>query len=182
MKHPGDKVTSSEGDMYCIVITPIEDIISVETGTESLAPCIMWCHLNCNFRFHSIAIFYSIQLQFSIPFNCNFWLHSRKYEERCAREGVTFTPLPKALAVDTLGGWHPIALETIARLGRQLARNIGKEEVECVRHLRQRLAILLVRDNVALCTRTPTFTAMMISDLQLYSAISNSNPVCKFAL
>ena len=56
MKHPGDKVTSSEGDMYCIVITPIEDIISVETGTESLAPCI-WCHVNCNFRFHSIAIF-----------------------------------------------------------------------------------------------------------------------------
>ena len=58
-------------------------------------------------------------------------------------EGITFTPL----AVDTLGGWHPTALETITRLGRQLARNIGKEDTECVRHLRQRLAILLVRDN-----------------------------------
>ena len=79
---------------------------------------------------------------------------ARKYEERCAREGITFIPL----AVDTLGGWHSTALETITRLGRQLARNIGKEDEECVRHLRQRLAILLVRDNVALlCARTPTF-------------------------
>ena len=81
---------------------------------------------------------------------------ARKYEERCSREGITFIPL----AVDTLGGWHPIALKTITRLGRQLARNIGKEDVECVRHLRQRLAVLLVRDNVALlCARTPTFPA-----------------------
>ena len=79
---------------------------------------------------------------------------ARKYEERCAREGIRFIPL----AVDTLGGWHPVALETITRLGRHLARNIGKEDEECVRHLRQRLAILLVRDNVALlCARTPTF-------------------------
>ena len=81
---------------------------------------------------------------------------ARKYEVRCAREGITFIPM----AVDTLGGWHPVALETITRLGRHLARNIGKEDSECVRHLRQRLAILLVRDNVALlCARTPTFPA-----------------------
>ena len=53
---------------------------------------------------------------------------------------------------------YPVALETITR--RHLARNIGKEDSECVRHLRQRLAILLVRDNVALlCARTPTFPA-----------------------
>ena len=78
----------------------------------------------------------------------------RKYEERCAREGITFLPL----AVDTLGGWHPAALDSIRRLGRQVARNVGKEDQEVVRHLRQRLAILLVRDNVAmLCARTPTY-------------------------
>ena len=78
----------------------------------------------------------------------------RKYEERCASEGISFTPL----AVDTLGGWHPVALAAITRLGRQLARNVGKEDDDCIRHLRQRLAVLLVRDNVALlCARTPTF-------------------------
>ena len=49
----------------------------------------------------------------------------RKHEERCPNEGITFTPL----AVDTLGGWHPVALATINRLGSQLAKNVGKEEV-----------------------------------------------------
>ena len=37
----------------------------------------------------------------------------RKPKERCPNEGMTFTPL----AVDTLGGWHPVALATINRLG-----------------------------------------------------------------
>ena len=50
----------------------------------------------------------------------------RKHEERCPNEGITFTPL----AVDTLGGWHPVALATINRLGSQLAKNVGKEEVD----------------------------------------------------
>ena len=70
----------------------------------------------------------------------------RKYEERCAVEGITFIPI----AVDTLGGWHPTALETITKQGRQLARNVGKEDQEVVRHLCQSLAVLLVRDNVVL--------------------------------
>ena len=78
----------------------------------------------------------------------------RKCEDRCAAEGITFLPL----AVDTLGGWHFAALDTINRLGRQMARNVGREDKEVVRHLRQRLSVLLVRDNVGmLCTRTPTF-------------------------
>ena len=78
----------------------------------------------------------------------------RKYGERCQAEGLEFIPL----AVDTLGGWHPKALEVISRLGRQLARNVGKEGGEVMRHLHQRLGVLLVRDNVAmLCSRTPSF-------------------------
>ena len=81
-------------------------------------------------------------------------LKLRKYGERCEGEGILFLPM----AVDTLGGWHPEALEVITRLGRQLARNVGKLDEEVVRHLRQRLGVLLVRDNVAmLCARTPTF-------------------------
>ena len=59
----------------------------------------------------------------------------RKYEARCSAEAITFLPL----AVDTFGGWHKVGLKTITRLGRQLARNLGKEEDEVVRHLRQRL-------------------------------------------
>ena len=40
----------------------------------------------------------------------------RKYGERCAAWGIVFVPL----AVDTLGGWHTLAL---VRLGRQEASN-----------------------------------------------------------
>merc|ERR1712209_259230 len=52
----------------------------------------------------------------------------RKYEARCSAEAITFLPL----AVDTFGGWHKVGLNTITRLGRQLARNLGKDEDEVV--------------------------------------------------
>ena len=78
----------------------------------------------------------------------------RFYGERCAREGIAFLPM----AVDSFGGWHKAALAALTRLGRQLARTLGGEEKVQVRHLRQRLGVLLARDNVAMiCSRTPTF-------------------------
>ena len=78
----------------------------------------------------------------------------RNYGDRCAAEGIAFLPM----AVDSLGGWHKAGLEAITRLGRQLARILGGDEKVQVRHLRQRIAILLVRDNVAMLnSRTPTF-------------------------
>jgi hypothetical protein len=81
-------------------------------------------------------------------------LKSRKYADRCAAEGLEFVPM----AVDSFGGWHSVALQTITKLGRQLARVVGKEEAEAVRHLRQRAAVLLIRDNVTMMlSRTPTF-------------------------
>ena len=81
-------------------------------------------------------------------------LKARKYSARCEREGLIFI----LLAVDTFGRWHPKSLEVTTALGRQLARNVGLEGGEAMRHLRQRLGIMLVRDSVAmLCTRTPTF-------------------------
>ena len=59
------------------------------------------------------------------------------------------------LAVDTLGGWHPSSLAILSRLGLQVASFTGREGHKVFRHLRQRLAVLLVRDNVAmLCART----------------------------
>ena len=39
------------------------------------------------------------------------------------------------MAVDTFGGWHPTALDIITKLGRQLARNVGKLDEEVVAHL-----------------------------------------------
>ena len=76
----------------------------------------------------------------------------RKYGVRCTAENIVFAPL----AVDSFGGWHEAALELLTKLGRQLARVVGREEDETVRHLRQRLAVVLVRDNmVMLMSRAP---------------------------
>ena len=45
------------------------------------------------------------------------------------------------MAVDTFGGWHSVALQTTTKLGLQMARVVGKEEAEAVRHLRQRATV-----------------------------------------
>ena len=41
-----------------------------------------------------------------------------------------------------------MALKTLAKLGRQLARVVGRDENDTVRHLRQRMSVVLVRDNM----------------------------------
>ena len=75
-----------------------------------------------------------------------------KYDARCAAEGIAFVPL----AVDTFGGWHGAALNFLSKLGRQVARQVGKEEEDGVRQLRQRVSVLLTRDNVAMMgSRSP---------------------------
>ena len=68
----------------------------------------------------------------------------KKYQKRCSKEGLKFV----AMAVDTFGGWHPAALQILSKLGRQLGRVTGREEEETVRHLHQRLGVVLVRDNM----------------------------------
>ena len=57
-----------------------------------------------------------------------------------------FSPLP----VETLGGWHATAVLQIKKLARAQARTTGKDEDEAIRHLFQRLAVLLVKANAAL--------------------------------
>ena len=48
-------------------------------------------------------------------------------------------------------------MDQIMRLARAGARNMGKEEDEAVRHLFQKLGILLVMGNAALlCNRIPS--------------------------
>ena len=50
-------------------------------------------------------------------------------------------------SLDTFGGWHGAALDVLQKLGRQVARQVGKEEEDGVRQLRQRVSVLLTRDN-----------------------------------
>ena len=64
----------------------------------------------------------------------------------CRQQGISFIPL----AADTLGGWHSVAIEQIQKLGRALARQSGEDEDQTIRHLFQKLSLLLMRGNSAL--------------------------------
>ena len=78
----------------------------------------------------------------------------RQSQQAYETEGICFLPLP----VETLGGWHEVAVDQIKKLGRALARNTGAEEDVAIRHLFQRLGILLAKGNAALfLNRVPTF-------------------------
>ena len=70
------------------------------------------------------------------------------------------------LAVDTLGGWHSVALKAFGKLGRQIAKVVGRGEGEMVQHLRQRLSVVLIRGNVnMLASRAPEAAPSQISSL-----------------
>ena len=69
-----------------------------------------------------------------------------KAGEACRAEGISFVPL----AADTLGGLHSVAVQQVKKLGAALARHQGQEEQEVVRHLFQRLGLVLMRGNAQL--------------------------------
>ena len=73
--------------------------------------------------------------------------------QNCGREGIQFYPV----VVKALGGWHEDAAALITRLARQLASHTGKEVDEQIKHLFQRMGILLMRGNSALINRTPDY-------------------------
>ena len=66
--------------------------------------------------------------------------------EACRQQGLAFIPV----AADTLGGWHKVAAQQIKKLGAVLARHKGEDEQVEVRHLFQRLSLLLMRGNATL--------------------------------
>ena len=77
-----------------------------------------------------------------------------KARDYCAREGIVFVPLP----VEALGGWHETARVHIKKIGRARARNTGKDENDAIRHLFQRLGVLVAKGNAALfLNRVPSF-------------------------
>ena len=80
----------------------------------------------------------------------------RFYAARCEAAGLAYVPV----AIDTFGGWHSLALETIGKLSQELARATDNELGVVRRHFRQRLAIGFLRDNVAMIgARKPFFAS-----------------------
>jgi hypothetical protein len=72
--------------------------------------------------------------------------------EDCRREGIVFLPM----AAESLGGWHPVAVQQGDKLASSLARHTGeKERVTCPQFW-QRLSVTLQKGNTALIlNRTP---------------------------
>ena len=60
--------------------------------------------------------------------------------------------------MEALGGWHEEAVPLITRLARQLANHTGKKADEQIKHLFQRMGIMLMRGNSALIiNRIPNY-------------------------
>jgi hypothetical protein len=74
------------------------------------------------------------------------YAYNRKMTEACRVAGLVFIPMP----METLGGWHKKTVEQVRKIGSALARHTGQEESEAIRHLGQRLAVLLAKGNAAL--------------------------------
>ena len=70
----------------------------------------------------------------------------RQSSDDCHAQDIHFVSLP----VETLGGWHPQAIQVIRKIGRQLARQSGREDSEVIGHTFERLGILLMKGNATL--------------------------------
>ena len=70
----------------------------------------------------------------------------RLYGELCEAEGMSFIPLP----FDTLGAPHEVTVQQLTKLAKALSRANGSEEADSIRHLFQRVSMLLTRSNASL--------------------------------
>ena len=66
--------------------------------------------------------------------------------QACQEQGISFLPI----AVETLGGFHKVAVEQTKRIGAALSRHQGIEENIAIKQLFQRMALTLMRGNAAL--------------------------------
>ena len=76
----------------------------------------------------------------------------RDAAELCRQQGIAFIPI----ALESLGGWHEVALAQVRKIGSALGRHTGQDEKEVTGHLISRCSLLLQKGTAALLTnRTP---------------------------
>ena len=79
-----------------------------------------------------------------------------RYGDSCKEAGLVFRPLP----MDTLGAWSDTMVAEVKRMGSSLARQTAGEDGEVIRHLIQRVAVVLARVNAAMIlNRRPVHTS-----------------------
>ena len=81
--------------------------------------------------------------------------------QACQEQGIAFLPI----AMETLGGFHKVALEQVKRIGAAVARHQGIEERVATRQLFQRLSITLMRGNAALVMSRRPDTDMALPEV-----------------
>ena len=83
--------------------------------------------------------------------------------ELCQQQGIAFIPI----VAESLGGWHPTAVEQLQKLGSALARQTGQEESEAIAHLITRASILLQKGLTSLLiNRIPGHPSAVIGGVQ----------------
>ena len=70
----------------------------------------------------------------------------RGADELCRAEGLKFVPI----VAESLGGFHPVAVEQLKKIASALARHTAQEESEAIHHLFSRCSLLLQRGTAAL--------------------------------
>ena len=74
--------------------------------------------------------------------------------EDCRSQGISFL----LVAVESLGGWHGIAVAQVKKIASALARQEGRQEGEVIGHAFQRLATILQKGNARiLLNRIPSW-------------------------
>ena len=72
----------------------------------------------------------------------------------CCQENIAFIPI----VAESLGGWHPVAVDQIKKLARCLAMHTGQAIEASTAHLFTRLSTVLVRGCLEMVlNRTPTY-------------------------
>ena len=70
----------------------------------------------------------------------------REAGELCRQQGIAFIPV----ALESLGGWHEVALAQVRKIGSALGRHSGQDEKEVTAHLISRCSLLLQKGTAAL--------------------------------
>ena len=71
------------------------------------------------------------------------------------------------MPMDTLGAWSESMVTQVKRMGSALARNRGEDESDVIRHLSQRVAVVLAKLNASmLLNRSPQNTPAYIDGIE----------------
>ena len=87
----------------------------------------------------------------------------REAGELCRQQGIAFVPL----AMESLGGWHEVAVAQVKKLASSLARHTGQDEKTAIGHITSRCSLLLQKGTAALLlNRVPNQVAAEVAGVR----------------